>query len=1186
MSVSYVGNMKLNGYRITHTLSGSCNGSIIGANISASTNSAPYLVSWSGTNTLYTADTFDISNLCADDYVATITDYTGATATTTITLSAFTVPSITASLTNNDCVLDPNKKGVITVSDSTTTTPTYTYELRKNNKLLDIYYGDTGNTRHAFSGVENGLYTVTVMEEKVIDYDTRPAQSGCTAYNFNDNGAAYGWLLPNIIGNTWENFLPRAPFQLYFQNTWGPATGGSIYYEVGLLPDGTIDTDNPYVWFYTGDTINRKTDLGQDWYLGVSALTRADGTIEEGDNNVGPDITRNSANIGKFYYNSILNKFEFLWPAYGSVISWVTYDPRENYGIPGNPKTSNLTGATSGFSIANVVSGDVTVDPSSGNVAQFTGIYPDSGTNGKFFASSTANNSSAGGMLSLCSYNNYSWQTSFRATADNDSLYIFLAAFRDDTAKYGPSGVTYTLYLQANGTTGNISIGHNAGMSGYGLKRDGYQFRNCYQGACTTVNPNAGKITLATYSDYLTPFSASTGAWNNMGAVRVKINRSGTTGEHFHIQFTETMGGAAGATRSVGQSNGYNPRYDINFNILDRTTWSGNSFSAYDDYDFMDRYDLCKFLGSKRIGYGQASQPSLSFYHITFTGSPTQQEIIPPDCANSQGPSNTVTITATTGTTTNIIETNDRTSYSSTEPNVPKVKPRVNVTLQTMPLPNVSIVGLSKPNLKLSTQIGNKPALSVYNTSQGGGGEVKFYYGGDNTDMLLGNMYPKFRIYPYICEEEEVATSPVYEAIFDTLPSYYDDSSQSNILSASTFIPWSGFSTSSSWEYIIRPSYLFKDKKSPNDVWIDTANYPTRKTVSNSQDFYMALVSNPPTPILTLDDFRVPFTVPQMMIENTVVTNMPSPTTPEFTSATYTHQLRSARASIPLVTVNGIVVSEGSSGVTGYDPKVSSHGADISNYHTILPTGDYKLSLGNRAVTFFAKTVQNGDQIQFIYDAGGGSWAQFFTMPATVTTTDTEMIFEENGYYYINLEKQSFGGVQLAINGVTQGEGQSGYTKVSDTRIQLLSSLDTYKSGDTFALFYKTIYMLAGLSMNKEPQIPVSYLKDKALIDVIRVRLFNNDGNLVQELSETITADIVGSVYRTFTLIPPSPGNYKYRVSITRQYPLLNGESVYSTSQTDVVPFEITRNVFYSPSGISQSNQAGPGGAVGFEGGY
>ena len=69
MSISYVGNMKLNGYKITNTLSGSCNGSIVGANISASTNSAPYIVSWSGTNTLYTANTFDISNLCADIFM-------------------------------------------------------------------------------------------------------------------------------------------------------------------------------------------------------------------------------------------------------------------------------------------------------------------------------------------------------------------------------------------------------------------------------------------------------------------------------------------------------------------------------------------------------------------------------------------------------------------------------------------------------------------------------------------------------------------------------------------------------------------------------------------------------------------------------------------------------------------------------------------------------------------------------------------------------------------------------------------------------------------------------------------------------------------------------------------------------------------------------------------------------------
>jgi hypothetical protein len=128
--------------------------------------------------------------------------------------------------------------------------------------------------------------------------------------------------------------------------------------------------------------------------------------------------------------------------------------------------------------------------------------------------------------------------------------------------------------------------------------------------------------------------------------------------------------------------------------------------------------------------------------------------------------------------------------------------------------------------------------------------------------------------------------------------------------------------------------------------------------------------------------------------------------------------------------------------------------------------------------------------------------------------------------------------------------------------------------------------MLAGLSMNKEPQIPINYLKDKALRDVVRVRLFNGDGNLVQELSKTIDADRVGPVYVSFTLLPPAPGNYKYRVSITRQYPLLNGESIYATSQTDVVPFEITRNVFYSPSGINPRNLGGPGGAGEFSDGY
>tara|TARA_R110000824_G_scaffold137684_3_gene302268 strand:- start:4496 stop:5533 length:1038 start_codon:yes stop_codon:yes gene_type:complete len=337
----------------------------------------------------------------------------------------------------------------------------------------------------------------------------------------------------------------------------------------------------------------------------------------------------------------------------------------------------------------------------------------------------------------------------------------------------------------------------------------------------------------------------------------------------------------------------------------------------------------------------------------------------------------------------------------------------------------------------------------------------------------------------------------------------------------------------------------------------------------------MALVNNPPIPNLRLNSFRIPYAPPQMRIENIVIQNFAEVGSPEYSTSTYTHTIRSATPSKPLVSVNGIMVSAGESGKTR--SIIVEGRTNHPNVNTVLPTGDYKHTFANRGVTFFPETVQNGDQLQFVYDAAGGSWTQFFTMPKTISTLNTEMIFEENGYYYINLDKQAFGAVVFAINGVQQGDGGHGYQKVDDTRIQLTQPLDTYKPGDVFALYYKTIYMLAGFTTNKEPQIPVNYIKDKPLLDTIKVKLFNNDGDLVQELVNTIPADTLGGVYRSFTLIPPAPGNYKYKVSITRQYPLVNGESVYATSQTDLVPFEIERNVFYSPSGIALGNDRNPG---------
>jgi len=1180
----FSGEIKLMGYVVTHIANNICNGSIMGAQVSASTaTTAPYIVTWSGT-TGQTASTFDIINLCAGDYIATITDITGATGTTQITISAFTGTSLAASLTTDSCILDPNKTGVITVSDSTTKAPTYIYELRKDNKLIDTHYGNTSDTTHTFDNIENGMYTVTVIENNPTTYTETPAKSGCTAYNYNDNGTSYGWVLDTIINGTWENFVPWAPFYLYFAASWGPAitTGVEGIFDMGLKQDGEIDTNNPYVWLYTGTTSTRLTDTADDWYLGVSALT-----ANEGDGNVGPDIARSAANIGKFYYEEQLNKFRVLYPTYNSLLNWVTYDPRINYGQPGNPIGISLTGATSGVTVQDLGIYDYTINASDVVILAST-IYPDSGTLGKLLAGENANNSQYTGLHSLCSYNNYTWQMSFNsigklyAAYDDDTIGIVLASFRDDNGKYGPSDVTHTLSLQLNGNTGAISISDNATNQSYGFnKTTTTQFRNCNQcGTCVSADPDYGQTTLLTNNSYLTPLSAA-GEWHSLASLRTKITRSGTTGEHFRIQFTETMGsgGTGGGTIIVGDSNPYNSQYEINFNLLDKTTWSGNSYSAYDSQSWLTEYTLCKYLGSRRIGVWENSQSNTSWYHLQFTGSPSQQHVEVPPCSAITGPSATVQITATTGTTAHIIQTSDRNRYTSSEPNVPKIKPRVNVSLQTIPLPTLTTVGLSRPNVKLSEEVGGEPTLSVYNTSQGGGAIVKFYFDGDNTDMLFGNMYAKFRIFPYITQLEEVATLPSYEAIFDTLPSYYEPSVQSLRLSGITIIPWSGCASGDSWEYIIRTSYLAKDKNSKNERWIDTASYPPKKYFSNTKDFYMAVVDNPPTPNLLLNNFVMPFTPPSMQIDNITVANMPETWMSGFSSSTYFHSAPSAFISQPLVSVNGVVQTAGVAGVAFEADNPYINEKSPARYPEVaggmLQTGDYEI-LPSRGIRFFPETVQNGDILTVMYDRLGGSYTQYFTVPATISTTNTDMIYEENGYYYINLDKQSFGGVVLSINGLIQAP-ETTYIKVSDSKIQLMNDTTLYSEGDIIGLFYKTIYTIVGFTSNKEPQIPVTYLKDKPLGDTIRVKLFNNDGDLIDELTEIISEDFLGNIEKSFTLKPPAPGTYKYRVSITRQYPLLNGESVYTTTQTDIISFEISRDVFYSPSGVALINNLNPG---------
>ena len=78
------------------------------------------------------------------------------------------------------------------------------------------------------------------------------------------------------------------------------------------------------------------------------------------------------------------------------------------------------------------------------------------------------------------------------------------------------------------------------------------------------------------------------------------------------------------------------------------------------------------------------------------------------------------------------------------------------------------------------------------------------------------------------------------------------------------------------------------------------------------------------------------------------------------------------------------------------------------------------------------------------------------------------------------------------------------------------------------------------------------------------MKLLDSEGNLIQELSYTSGVDVVGDITTSFKLIVPKPGTYNYIVLIRRHYPLINGETTITESQTEVVEFTVTRDNFYT----------------------
>tara|TARA_B100000902_G_scaffold127936_1_gene127320 strand:- start:1508 stop:5011 length:3504 start_codon:yes stop_codon:yes gene_type:complete len=1144
--VSQDGKINIISLTIEDTLSGQCGGAIYNLEISGNSTTSPYSVVWSGISS-YSATSFNLYNLCAGEYQAVITDTTGGTGTTNILLTGQTKPSLSASLGEDGCILDPNKKCTITVSTATTTTPTYRYELVKDSRVVDIHYGSTADTTHTFTDVENGMYSVSVIEERPLNITEKPNLTGCRYDMYNDGGAYSGWNITTLF-NTWNSWAPRAPRVMNFPPTYGPNTHSSESWNIdlGLGTNGYVYANNPYVWLYTGTSESRRSDNTKNWYMGASAYT-----ISEGDN-IGPSgPTASAGDVGYFYYNTFINKFLVWWFGVPGSYGWVTVDPRVNYGINGNPVSMrSLTGTTNGISNVDVDANDYTVN-SAGNVALASAVVNTApGALRKFKSSTTGNFGLYNGKVSRCSYLNYTWSTAFNSTdSDDDTISILLASFRDEDGVHGPTGVTHSLHLNMKAGSGRFSLIDNIANSAYANSYySGNRFRDCrVSGNCAT-NPYYVNTILANTGSKV-PITGSIN-WNAEGSLRTRITRRGVYGEQFKIEFTDTMGVAASATKAAGAANPYNSDYTINLNLLDKSTWTGNTISSP---EWLSEDALCKYLGSTRIGFSYSSQESVNFYHMQFTGTPFESYVEVPSCGSSQGPSNSVTITATTASTLNITQTQPTLPVTSTEPGVPTIKPSVKVTMQTMPNPTLTINGINRPYVTSTDTVGGIPELNVYNSSQSGSCDIQLYFGGENDEILFGNAYPKFRVYPYLFETNEVATIPEYEVIFDSLPSYFHEDLQSTIVSASTTLPLSSF-TSSAWQFIIKPSYIFKDKKSLSEYWIDTAVYPPSPNVDIKQDFYLVLVNNPPTPKLHFGDFKVPTEMSLLYTEQRQLQGLPEVTTAAYSSYTYVMTLSNKISnSGPLVYVNGLLLTDGFSGATSGAPQ----------------TGDYTFNASTRSVMFFKETVRNLDVVQLVYDAVADSYIQTVTIPASIPTSSTETIYEENGYYYINLNKQSSGGISIALNGVTQTLNKD-YQQVSSRRVQLLRNTSDYVSGDTLALFYRTIYQTISSTLTKTPEIPINYTKDNNLEETIIVKMYDENGDLTQQETYNIGVEERGPIKKTCQLNPPQPGKYSYEVLVKRAYPLINRDTIYTESQSERVPFEISRSVFYTDNSFRQ----------------
>lgn len=530
-----------------------------------------HLVTWEGPSG-YSAGPFsgftssDLTNLIPGSYSGTVVDSVSSASTVVVDILEKNpiVVEFTGVTLSNGC------DNIINVNSVVGNGFPYILNLidDDSSNIIGVASGTTENEMFSFTGLCVGDYTIEARETQTVEYTFNVVDGCVTKDVVFDNTTD-----PSTIISNWDRYA-------FFSD------GGLSGMSSGIQSDGTIPTDDPTKFFYTGVTNDR--------YKGVHALVNSEG---EQPNVPFFDIDYD------FYYDSNINKF-LVKNNLGIGPTWNTFAPREDYGVNGSPRT-NINVINNNWSTTNVTNSWYTIDSNNTVKPAATKINDEGGFTTAIHGLSNAQQRS--GLFSDCAFNNYVHEfTIGSGNSDDDNIGVVLASFRDGDNLFGDSGYTYGLYFDFDN---QIAVGQPSVRVSYNMDTDkGFLLDN----------GNHTNVFIRKIGTSVTPYNV--GGYANQGYVRVRVTRSGIYGENFRIQMTDTMGDKNSihplATKNINETNPYNPNYEINFSLLNKNTWgivSGQT-SVSDT-------ELQKFLSSQRYGYLARSQPDARIFDLAFSGS-------------------------------------------------------------------------------------------------------------------------------------------------------------------------------------------------------------------------------------------------------------------------------------------------------------------------------------------------------------------------------------------------------------------------------------------------------------------------------------------------------------------------------------------------------------------------------------